>query len=245
MRTRLALVVLAACSKSPPELPAAVRADAGPSPVASSAVDAAPPAVGLGWDLDPQDPARDYVRRYIKATNRYEKNTDCVVVGKSTDKNGKRVVEVRETPTCGGANVVRDVFMVDVAGDRLTVDDPATRAPLKKWPDGTPPNEPAGPVETIGSMRDWSSPMVTLLERMKLTPVAVQLYGRGTYVVLGLSGWRSPIARDAQVDEMRLAAQKLCIANQGRNFAMKEAASDTVWLRIKCPEGTWTWDVRH
>jgi hypothetical protein len=245
MRLRLALVLLAACSKSPPEPPGAVVTDSGASPAASRVVDAAPRPAEAGWDLDPRDPARDYVRRYIKATSRYEKKTDCVIVGKSTEKGGQRAVEVRETPTCGGANTVRDVFYVDLAADRLALDDPATRAPLKKWPDGSPPDAPAAPVQSIGSMRDWASPMVAVLERLKLAPVGVQLYGRGTYVLLGLSGWHSPIARDAKVDEMRLAGQKLCVANQDRDFALKEVASDTVWLRFKCPAGTWTWDLRH
>jgi hypothetical protein len=94
-------------------------------------------------------------------------------------------------------------------------------------------------------MRDWNSPMVVVFDKLKISPMSVQLFGRGTYVVLGVSGFKSPIARDAQVDEMRLAVGKLCVANQDRSFAMKEAASDMLWLRVKCPEGTWKWDARH
>ena len=118
--------------------PTASVSSSGPSDSGAPPVDAASPPVGM--DLDAEDPARDYVKRYVSATKRYDEKTDCVLIGKSTEKDGKRVVEVKETPKCGKANAVRDVFYVDVAGDRLSLDDPKTRAPLKPWPDGSAPD---------------------------------------------------------------------------------------------------------
>src|SRR5262249_18050053 len=152
--------------------------------------------------------------------------------------------EVRDTPSCGGASAVRDVFYVDVPGDRLTVDDPATRAPLAPWPDTSRPDQAAAPVTSLNSIREWRTPVSELLEKWQLSPVTVQIYGRGTYVVVSLTGWRKPIAHEASNDELRLAGQKLCIANQGKNFALKTAAVGGVWLRFKCPEGTYRWDTR-
>jgi hypothetical protein len=255
----VAVIALLGCSKAPPEppkpKPTAFAEDGGSTlPVLVAPTAAPPPSLAdggaaemrsdLGWDLDPEDPARDYVRRYIRATSRYADKTDCVLIGKSADRGGKRAVEVRETPGCGGANTVRDVFYVDVGGDRLTVDDPATRAPLKAWPDASRPDQAAAPVTSINSIREWRTPVSELLEKWQLSPVTVQLYGRGTYVVVTLTGWRKPLAHEASNDELRAAGQKLCAANQGKNLALKEAMVEGVWLRYKCPDGTFRWDTR-
>jgi hypothetical protein len=219
-----------------------IAADAALDTGAAMVQDAGPSA-GAGWDLDPQDPARDYVRRYIRATQRYADKTDCVLVGKSGDKNGKRAVEVRATPPCGTSNAVRDVFYVDVAGDRLTTDDPATRAPLQPWPDGSLPDKPAAPVVVNGSMREWRTPMADALEKLLVSPMSVHFYGRGTYLLVTLTGWRKPIAHEASYDQMRDSGRKLCLANKGNDFALREAAVPGVWLRFKCPDGTFKWDT--
>jgi hypothetical protein len=79
-------------------------------------------------DFDPDDPARDYVTRYVKGTNRYGDKTACVVVGKSSDAGApKRLVEVRDNkddPKCGGSDTLRDAFVVDVGADHMSKKDP-------------------------------------------------------------------------------------------------------------------------
>lgn len=249
------------CTKAPPEPVKLVVAtpDAG-APDAAEVVDAAAapepemrfadggvmsPGAAMGWDLDPEDPARDYVRRYVKATKRYDDKSDCVVVGKGVDKGGKQSVEVRENPPkCGTANTVRDVFYVDVVKDRLTVDDPAKRAPLAPWPDGSKPDEKAAPVSVIESIRDWRTPMADTFDTLRLSPIRIQGYGRGTYTVVTLSGWREPLARNASDAKLREAVKKLCTANENHSFAVAAGFNDPVWLRAKCPDASYKWVVR-
>jgi hypothetical protein len=260
----LAVCVLAAGCKerTPPEpvKPSAPPVDAGTVTMpADAGVDAQTEAgarVDLGWDLDPQDAARDYVKRYIKTTKRYGDKTDCMLVGKSTDASGgRRAVEVHETSTpppgarsraqpCGTANAKRDVFYVDIVGDRLTVDDPPTRAPLAPWPDGSKPDAPPAEVSSINSIREWRTPMADAFQKLKLSPIRIQGYGRGTYLVITLAGWRAPLARDASDAAMKDAANKLCAVNDGRAFAVTAPFDARTWLRIKC-DGTYRWEDKR
>ncbi len=256
-------LAVAGCPNAPPEpvkpvpsvTASAAAYDGGPStPEAKDAgVDAGPawllPDGGIlmdviGWDLDPMDPARDYVRRYVFATKRYANAFECVQIGKSVPQGTKSRVEVREAPSpkCKTGTAVRDVFLVDVAGDRLTVDDPAVRAPLVVWPDESRPNEKAAPVVSINRIREWKTPMADMFELLRLTPIRIQGYGRGSYLVITLSGWHTPITRDAADGKIKEALKRLCEANDGQPFAIASALDPPVWLRASCAAGTYKWD---
>ncbi len=263
------LLAVAGCPNTPPEPTKAAPpvSDAAPDVSPSASAPAAPsgsaraverdgggstlPDGGIyvepiGWDLDPIDPARDYVRRYVTATKRYADLLECVQVGKSVRDAAtkKSKVEVRESPAakCKTGTAVRDVFLVDVAGDRLTVDDPKARAPLAAWPDESKPNEKAAPVYSINSILEWKSPMTKVFELQRLSPIRIQGFGRGTYLVITLSGWRAPIARDAGDAKIKEALKPLCEANEGQSFAIGSAMEPVTWLRANCAAGTYKWD---
>jgi hypothetical protein len=136
------------------------------------------------------------------------------------------------------------VFYVDVAGDRLTLDDPTKRPPLAKWPDGSLPMERAAEVGVINSLREWRTPMSETFRRLELSPFRVQAFGRGTYLVISLTGLRPPVAKEASDPAMREALRKLCAANEARNFAVTTALDNATWLRVRCPDGSYTWDKR-
>jgi hypothetical protein len=205
-------------------------------------VDAASPPIGI--DLDGEDPARDYVKRYVFATKQYGDKTDCILLGKSTERDGKRAVEVRETPKCGKGNAVRDVFYVDVAGDRLTVDDPTTRASLQPWPDGSAPDGPPAQITEYMTLREWRAPLGDELAKLKMSPIRVQIYGRVTYPLITVTGWRAPLSHETKDDELRKAGQELCMTTEGRPFALTSATEIWALLRFKCPEGRYTWERR-
>jgi hypothetical protein len=260
----LGLAALAGCPSAPPEpvKPAPLTTDAAAeaAPAASGeASDAGQaPETGaawllpdggklqdvIGWDLDPADPARDYVRRYATATKRYGELVECVSFGKSVRQGTKSKVEVREAPSpkCKTGTAVRDVFLVDVAGDRLTVDDPAAWAPLTVWPDESKPDEKAAPVVSINRVREWTTPMKDMFELLRLSVIRIQGYGRGSYLVITLSGWHTPLAHDAPEAKLKEALKKLCDANDGHSFAVASQMEGPVWLRENCAAGTYKWD---
>ena len=93
------------------------------------------------WDLDPSDPARDYVERYIQATRRYAAERPCVHAQASRVEGGRTLVDTRDSSEngCKGTGAVRDTFAADVEHDRLDLADPARGAPLADWPDGSNP----------------------------------------------------------------------------------------------------------
>ncbi len=270
----LVAVLLAGCPKVPPEpalLDAApsptgtVAAREGPSPRPSggpfqhwgpevSAHDAAADLImpdggtfhaPLGWDLDPADPARDYVRRYVLATVRYKTLFECMQIGKGVADGDKVRVEVREapSPTCKVGTAVRDVFVVDLARDRLTVDDPVKRAPLAVWPDMSKPDEPAAPVWEVNAVREWASPLAKTFPEAGLAPVHIQGYGRGTYLVVTLAGLRgTPLDRAGPEMKAKAALKKICDTNQNASFAIGEVLDPRMWLRVRCEPVSYKWE---
>lgn len=242
-----------ACSKAAPE-PVASGTDAAPArPVVaaiadSSADDARARTIVPGaptheptWDLGTADPAREYVVRYVRATRRYGEKTDCVAVGASIEKTaGARVVVVKDDPKsrCGG-NAVRDAFVVDVDGDRLALD-PASGdggGLLLTWPDGSDPGGPPSPVRSMEDTGDWPSSLNDVLKSMKLTVVRVQLYGRGTYPVVTLAGFRAPVKSMASPTELAPVTAKVCAATKGEGLGLFGGLNRRDLLRIRCPQG--------
>jgi hypothetical protein len=193
------------------------------------------------WDLSADDPARDYVRRYVRATLRYGDKTDCITLGTPVDKGGKKSVEVRESAGCGDPNKVRDVFIVDVAADRLSVDDPKVRDALKKWPDGSDPESPPAPVVAVDDLRTWKAPLMDVFKTLKLVPIRVQLYGRGTYPVVTIAGWHGDVSYERPVDELRSIAEQVCKGNGGAPLAIFAGLDRSNVLRMRCP-GAAHWD---
>lgn len=191
------------------------------------------------WDLDGADSARDYVRRYVLFTRRYGDSLACADIGPSRPQGPRRAVEVKNAPGCPNAGAVRDVFLVDVAADRLTVDDPSKRDPLALWPDGSKADgPPANPRPEVLAMRDWKSPIKDALGRALLVPVRVQGYGRGTYPVISLAGWHGAIQRNAPADVLKPLAEDLCKASGGTPLALMPAMDRSTLLRIRCPAST-------
>ncbi len=197
------------------------------------------------WDLDPDDPWRDYVTRYVRATKRYGDATDCVVIGPAQGSGGKRNVTVRNNPggSCGDAtpkdDSVRDVFVVDVAGDRLAVDDPGLRAHLERWPEGSDPGGPAKVgVPEVENLLRAKSPLLDALHDMQLVTVRGQTYGRGTYLVVTLAGWHGPILRTMSASELAPTADRLCKANGQMPLGIFAGVDRSNMLRIRCgPDG--------
>lgn len=256
----LAAPMLAGCSGCH----GAAGNDAGPAPSASSSAGSfltrrapltgAPSAPGApevinpkarrepDWDLDSSDPARDYAVRYAQATLRYGEPSaaSCMIFSPSQAAGNQRRVEVKTGPGCpGGAGTVRDVFLVDVAGDRLAVDDPTKRDPLAKWPDGSTPDGPASPeIREIDRMQDWKSPMQDAVRRQLLVPVRVQAYGRGSYPVISIAGWHGDIQVNAPADKLKPLADALCATGGGAPVGILAAIDRTHILRIRCPAST-------
>lgn len=208
-------------SAAPPLDPSAEPARAGREP---------------GWDLDPEDPARDYVRRYASATRRYGETLDCVAVGPSQPSASDRVrVEVRGAPGCPHAGESRDVFLVDAAGDRLSLDDRTKRDPLARWPDGSDPEGPANPVRDGSEMRAWQGPLKEAIRQQQIVPIRVQAYGRGSYPVVTLAGWHAAVTPAASPDDLRPFAEALCRASGGMPLAFFGGLDRTTMLRVRCP----------
>ncbi len=229
----------AAASSSPASGSWLSRRDPGPSSGSPQEALYPTPSREPDWDLDTADAARDYVRRYAFFTKRYGENLDCVDLGASQPAGDKRRVEVKTAPSCPGAGTVRDVFMVDVAGDRLGVDDPAKRDPLARWPDGSSPDGPSTEkVREIVDMKNWQSPVRAVFGHQSLVPVRVQAYGRGTYPVVSIAGWHGPLQRNASPDAFKPLAEELCRTTGGMPLGIFAAMDRVHLLRVRCPAAT-------
>jgi hypothetical protein len=193
------------------------------------------------WDLDRDDPARDYVRRYVIGTGRYGGALDCVDVGGSQDAGERRRVEVKTAASCPGAGTVRDVFLVDVAGDRLSVDDKAKRDPLAHWPDGSDPEGPPSPIRNESDMHAWKGSLRDAIRAQQLVAVRIQAYGRGTYPVVTLAGWHGVVKPAAAPEDLRTVSDALCRAGSGMPLAFVAGIDRSTILRIRCP-GAARWD---
>lgn len=211
-------------------------------PVSSDDPRAFRPGRDPDMDLDPTDPASDYVRRYVSATKRYGDNKlDCIDVEPSKPAGDKRSVEVRNAATCATPapgqtpGAVRDVFMVDVASDHLSVDDPTKRAPLERWPDGSDPEGPPGPkVREIDDTVHWKAPLNDAVRSQMLVPMRLQAYGRGSYPVVTLAGWYGVVRPGASPDSLRPMATALCAGNAGMPLGLVTAMDRSQILRIRC-----------
>ncbi len=196
------------------------------------------------FDLDLDDPSRDYVMRYVRATKRYGDKTDCVSFGKSYEKAGRRAVEVRDDPksSCGGtSDALKDTFLVDVGADRMKLDDKKA-TPLAKWPDGSDPDSKPGPVASLDDFKTFKSPLADELSKMKLTVIRIQMYGRGTYPLVTLAGWRDPLPANGKPDDLKSVTAKLCTANGNRPFSFLGGVNRSTTLRVRCPSGDARWD---
>jgi hypothetical protein len=204
---------------------------------------APPPVVSApDWDLSPDDPGRDYARRYAFFTKRYP-DPDCAVFGASVASGDRKQVTVTTAASCPGAGTVRDVFLVDVAGDHLTVDDKSKRNPLARWPDGSDPEGPAGAeIRETTNMKNWKSPIQDALLKLSLAPVRMQSYGRGTYPLVSLAGWRAPYVLNAPPDVLKPLSDALCAANDNMPMALVAGFDRAHVLRIRCPSAT-KWDT--
>jgi hypothetical protein len=212
-----------------------------PPPVDSSLL---PPKPGRepDWDLDASDAARDYVRRYALATKRYGASPECADIRPSTRTGDRVTVEVRTAAACPGAGTVRDVFVVDVAGDRLSVDDKATRDPLARWPDGSDPEAPPRDVLNTSDMRKWNGALKdAVFGKFQLVVIRVQMYGRGSYPVVTIAGWHGAVNMSATPDDLRSLDDDLCRANEGAPLGIIAGIDRANILRIRCP-GPARWD---
>jgi hypothetical protein len=202
-------------------------------------------------DLDTTDPASDYVRRYVAGTKRYGDRLDCVDIQPSKPSGDKRSVEVKNTATCAtplppgqAPGAVRDVFVVDVAADRLSLDDPSKREALQKWPDGSDPEGPAAAkVRSVDDTVHWKSPLNDAVRSQLLVPMRVQAYGRGTYPVVSLAGWYGVVQPGAAPDTLKPLATALCAGNAGLPLGLLTAMDRSRILRIRCgkegPSSRW------
>jgi hypothetical protein len=193
------------------------------------------------WDLDREDPARDYVRRYTFGTGRYGPTLDCVDVGASKEAGDRRRVEVKTAASCAGAGTLRDVFLVDVAADRLSVDDKAKRDPLAHWPDGSDPEGPPSQVRDASDMHVWKGSLRDVIREQQLVAIRIQAYGRGTYPVVTLAGWHGAAKPGASPEDLRGLTDALCRAGSGMPLGLVAGIDRSMMLRIRCPGGAF-WD---
>jgi hypothetical protein len=203
-----------------------------PDPSASSQAGRDP-----DWDLDQDDPARDYVRRYVAVTKRYGETLDCISLEPSQPSGEKRRVEAKNAPGCPAAGQQRDVFVVDVAADRLSVDDRTKRDVLARWPDGSDPEGPANPVRDGSQMKAWQGPLKDAIRMQELVPVRVQAYGRGSYPVVTIAGWHKAVTPSAPPESLRPFAEALCRANEGLPLAFLAGVNRSTLMRVRCPGG--------
>jgi hypothetical protein len=196
-------------------------------------------------DLDADDPASDYARRYVIGSRRYGDKTACTIYGKSRAQGAQRAVDVSDDPACsGGSTAVRDTFLVDVGGDRLALDGASQQhPPLQLWPDGSDPGAPPKPVREIADMKGWTTALRTTIDDLKLLAVRVQLYGRGTYPVITLAGWRPQLGKSTSGDAMDGAAKKFCTATADAPLTFIAGIDRSTALRIRCPGAKWRWDA--
>ena len=194
----------------------------------------------VDWTFDAEDPARDYVGRYLRATLRYGKDTSCILLGRSTFRNNDAVVEVRNPAnhTCGPPAALRDRFLADVALDRIKLEDPSHQAPLRPWPDGSSPDGPPNEVVDVQNLVSWRSPLREGIKKQKLWPLRIQLHGRGTYPVVSIAGWHDLFDPKRDVTALKDAARSLCEANDQSPLAFigAEGGAVDLILRIDCPD---------
>jgi hypothetical protein len=214
--------------------------------IATGMVDAGPPAPLVkrapDWDLATDDPARDYARRYAYFTKRYPDGLSCAVFRPSQPAGDRRSVTVTADVACANAGAVRDVFIVDLAGDHLSVDDKSKRNPLARWPDGSDPEGPAAPdIRQIQDISNWKSPLHDALLSQELAPIRVQAYGRGTYSVVTIAGWHGRVQLNATPDALQPLADAMCKANDQMPMGIVAGFDRTHLLRIRCPATT-RWD---
>ncbi len=225
--------------------PIGPRNGAARSPYLAPFGDAGPPPPVLrqpDWDLSVDDPARDYARRYVFFTRRYP-DPECADLGPSAAAGSQRQVTVTTSASCPGAGAVRDVFLVDTAGDHLTVDDKNKRNPLARWPDGSDPEGPPGPtVRETTDMQHWKGPLQAAFARLLLVPLRVQAYGRGTYPVVSLAGWHAPYLLNAPPEALQPLADALCAANDNMPMALVAGFDRAHVLRVRCPAST-RWEL--
>ena len=236
----MALFALVGCSKGPAtevdldrvaaRMPAVTRAEPRGS------ADLRTPDI----DLDLKDPAQDYVGRYVRATRRYGDDASCARFDKSEARGTQRAVVVRGRASCASGDT-RDVFLVDVAADRLSLAPESNGKPLAAWPDGSMPDEPGRAVRSVEGVKDWSSPMVDRMAELGLSPYRVELYGRGTYRVFALAGWTEPVSKDAPREQQRAIAKQLCAAN-GESFGLVGGGERHEIARVRCPSATTEWE---
>jgi hypothetical protein len=214
-------------------------------PVGGALLDAAPPPPLVtrqpSWDLSPDDAARDYARRYAFFTKRYADGLDCAAFGASEPANDQRRVTVKTADGCstgGSPGSIRDVFLVDLAGDHLTVDDKTKRNPLAHWPDGSDPEGPAADVREITNMRDWKSPLQDTLIKQGLAPLRMQAYGRGTYPLVSIAGWHGAVQLGATPDALQPLVVAVCASNDKMPMGIVAGFDRSNVLRITCPSAT-------
>jgi hypothetical protein len=181
------------------------------------------------------------VRRYAIGTRRYGETLECADLGPSQPAGDRRRVEVRTAAGCANAGTVRDVFLVDVASDRLSVDDRSKRDALARWPDGSDPEGPAGAIRAIDGGRQWTGPLKSAIQSKLLVPIRVQSYGRGTYPVVTIAAWHGDVGPNGPPEALRALATALCSANAGAPMGLFAGVDRTLLLRIRGP-GDYRWD---
>ena len=250
--TLTAVITSAACHRSEEPTPSPAE-PAAPSSVSSSAHTKRPPLPAPAessasvlpmasrepdWDLDPKNPAKDYVGRYLRASKRYGEKA-CVVVSAATFTGEKSVVETRNDPSgaCGKPGDLRDRFFVTVSPDRMSVDESLHTPKLQAWPDGSDPGSPPARTADIQDLHAWRAVLRDTFHRLELAPLRVQLYGRGTYPIISVAGWHGKIERDMTPGQLEGAAKALCEANDGEPLAIFAGVDRATLLRITCPAG--------
>ena len=217
-----------------------------PRPVDDPADIPKAPTRELDWDLDKTDPARDYVDRYVRATLRYGDKMGCVKVMPSVSGSGARTVEVKDVAGQGcpaPGDAARDRFRVSVPDDRLHLD--GKGQPLKKWPDGSDPEGPAN-AASVGKdepdLNGWNGKAKAALQGAKLTPIRAQWYGRGSYPLITVAGWRAPVVRGATPEALKAVAETVCEASGGLPLGVVAGIDRSTVLRFSCPALT-HWDA--
>jgi hypothetical protein len=187
--------------------------------------------------LDPADPSRDYVARYLKASQRYGAQSGCVVVKPSTFSDKTSAVETRNDASgkCGKPDALRDRFLVSIATDRMSLDESLHQPKLKSWPDGSDPDGPAAKLIDLQDLRGWKASLRDVFRSLQLAPLRVQLYGRGTYPVISIAGWHGPVLRTMTPDQLQAPAKAFCNANDGQPIGIIAGLDRATLLRITCP----------
>jgi hypothetical protein len=215
-----------------------------PPPPPTDADFVKPESRAIDWDLDPTDPAADYVERYIQSTRRYGEERPCVHAAPSRQEGARTLVDTRDSAEngCKGTDAVRDTFAVDVAHDRLELADPSRGAPLADWPDGSSTTSMAAPAPREGPPIDkWTSAIPKALKSLELAPLRVQFYGRGTYPVISVAGWYGGTTPTSPPALLAEDAKRICGASLGFPVGILSQKDRATVLRIKCPNST-RWD---